>query len=321
MSCRFESYLNYNFLFLILSKGYMDFQQLLEWEWFDNSQMVHIWIYFLLKANDNDYQWHGIDIHRGSFVTSYDSICKATGLSMQNVRTCINRLKSTNEITVKSTNKFTIITICKYDSYTDYKTQSNKQNNKQTNKQLTTDNNNNILFFNNIDNNEDKKENNKGIDLEIEFDNFRKKYKKYGGQARGLQTELDNLKKKHGDWKTIIPLLNSAIDKENAARQNAAIRGVFFPNMKNLQTYINNRSWEAYADESTNVEDNVYRPITDGIYQYWNEKRQCLMFNGYIDQLNDGYTKDNRPDGAKVAWQMYEWIWSSRIKEWIKQND
>ena len=72
-------------------------------------------------------------------------------------------------------------------------------------------------------------------------------------------------------------------------------------------------------EQFANIEE--YRPTTDGIFQYWNPDRKCLMFNGYIDQLNDGYTKDNRPDGAKVAWSMYEWIWSSRTKEWIKQND
>ena len=66
---------------------------------------------------------------------------------------------------------------------------------------------------------------------------------------------------------------------------------------------------------------NEYHPTTDGIFQYWNDERKCLMFNGYIDQLNDGYTDDTRPDGAKVAWSMYEWIWSSRTKQWIKQND
>ena len=66
---------------------------------------------------------------------------------------------------------------------------------------------------------------------------------------------------------------------------------------------------------------NEYRPTTDGIFQYWNDNRKCLMFNGYIDQLNDGYSDEERPDGAKVAWGMYEWVWSSRTKEWVKQND
>lgn len=322
------------------SKGFMRLhRQLLDWEWFDNSQMVHVWIYFLLKANYQDSKWHGIDIPRGSFITSLDTICKDTGLSLQNVRTCMNKLKSTGEITTQSTNKYSVITICKYETYNLQESDVNKQDNKQTNiqstsnqqavnKQLTTDKERKEIE-------ELKKENERlkeelanaskkkeiSSDLETEFDNFRKKYKQYGGQARGLQTELENLKKKHKDWKEIIPLLSSAVDKENSARKNAEIKGVFFPSMKNLQTYINQRSWEAYADEQQVGNDNEYHPTTDGVFQFWNEERGCLMFNGYIDQLNDGYTKDNRPDGAKVAWSMYEWIWSSRTKEWIKQNE
>ena len=62
-----------------------------------------------------------------------------------------------------------------------------------------------------------------------------------------------------------------------------------------------------------------YHPLTDGILQWWDEKEKCLHFNGYIDMLDDGYTDDNRPDGAKAKWQMYSWIWSSENKEWIKQ--
>lgn len=120
------------------SKGFMRLhRQLLDWEWFDNSQMVHVWIYFLLKANYQDSKWHGIDIPRGSFITSLDTICKDTGLSLQNVRTCMNKLKSTGEITTKSTNRYSVITICKYETYNLQDSDANKQNNKQTNIQPT----------------------------------------------------------------------------------------------------------------------------------------------------------------------------------------
>ena len=114
------------------------YRRLLDWEWFDNSQMVHLWIYFLLKANYQDGKWHGIEVPRGSFLTSLDNICKDTGLTVQNVRTCINKLKSTSEITIKVTNKYSIITVCKYDLYNVQELEANKQDNKQTNIQLTS---------------------------------------------------------------------------------------------------------------------------------------------------------------------------------------
>lgn len=62
-----------------------------------------------------------------------------------------------------------------------------------------------------------------------------------------------------------------------------------------------------------------YRPVVDGVFLIWNERRKCLIFNGDINHLNDGYTVDNRPDGATVAWGMYEWRWSKSEKKWIKQ--
>lgn len=98
---------------------------------------------------------------------------------------------------------------------------------------------------------------------------------------------------------------------------------------KDFERYLKDKTFttviikgnDTIYDPAQFIDKEEYRPTTDGIFQYWNPGRKCLMFNGYIDQLNDGYTKDNRPDGAKVAWSMYEWIWSSRTKEWIKQNE
>lgn len=109
-----------------MNNGYMWLhRQLLDWEWFENSHMVHLWVYFLLKANYQDKKWRGIDIPRGSFVTSLDTISKDTKLSIQSIRTCIEKLKSTGEITVESTHRYSIVTICKYDNYNDKNNDTN----------------------------------------------------------------------------------------------------------------------------------------------------------------------------------------------------
>lgn len=62
-----------------------------------------------------------------------------------------------------------------------------------------------------------------------------------------------------------------------------------------------------------------YSPQADGIFQYWNAERHCLIFNGDIEHLDDGYTAENRPNGAKCAWGMYEWVWNGINKEWVKK--
>ena len=112
-------------------------RQLLQWEWFDHPEMVQLWIYLLLKANFQPSAFHGTLIPRGSLITSLATIQNDTGISPQKLRTCLSRLKSTNEITSKSTNKYTIITICKYEDYNLIDNITNKQINKQPNKQLT----------------------------------------------------------------------------------------------------------------------------------------------------------------------------------------
>lgn len=66
-------------------------------------------------------------------------------------------------------------------------------------------------------------------------------------------------------------------------------------------------------------EQNEYHPLSDGLFQYWDETNKRLVFNGDIDHLVDGYSASNRPDGARAAWGMYEWVWNASIKDWIKQ--
>jgi len=112
-------------------------RKLKSWEWYHKSDMVHLFVHLLISANHKDSKWQGIEIKRGQLVTGLSSINKETSISIQSIRTCIKRLKSTNEITIKSTSKNSIITVCNYDDYNDIINDTNRQINKQTNKQST----------------------------------------------------------------------------------------------------------------------------------------------------------------------------------------
>ncbi|MCP3681708.1 MAG: hypothetical protein GY861_03370 [bacterium] len=113
-----------------------------EWEWYDQPNMVWLFIKCLLLANHEDKKWHGIDIRRGSFITSYENLSsKKAKVSVQQIRTALKRLKSTGEITIKTTNQYTHISIINYDKHQSFNKQINKQitNEQQTNnKQITT---------------------------------------------------------------------------------------------------------------------------------------------------------------------------------------
>ena len=116
-------------------------RQFKDWEWYNKSEMVHLFIHCLVKANFKDGNFQGIEVKKGSFITSIKHLSDETNISIQTIRTCLKKLQLTNEIEVKSTNKLTKITVCKYDSYQFESDEANKQltNNQQTtNKQLTT---------------------------------------------------------------------------------------------------------------------------------------------------------------------------------------
>lgn len=125
-------------------------RQFTEWEWYRKGDVARLFIHLLLTANHEDKKWQGITVRRGQIVVGRKELALETGLTEQTIRTCILKLKSTNEITTKSTNKYTIVTIVKYEQYqhderkSTSKTTSESTNEQPTtNQQLTTNNNGN----------------------------------------------------------------------------------------------------------------------------------------------------------------------------------
>lgn len=104
-------------------------RKILDWEWYDDTNVCRLFIHCLLKANHQSKKWKGICIERGQFITSLDKLSLETGLSVSQIRTCLKKLKSTNEIASKSHTQHTVISIVSYDSY--------QCNDKQVDRQST----------------------------------------------------------------------------------------------------------------------------------------------------------------------------------------
>lgn len=130
---------------LIKSGGNMDdnksfiklHRRMLKWEWYDDINTKVLFIHLLLIANWEDKKWKGIVIKRGQVVVGRKKLSEETGLTEQQIRTSLNKLISTNEITSKTTNKYTLLTIEKYDIYQQKEEKNNTQNNQQLNQQIT----------------------------------------------------------------------------------------------------------------------------------------------------------------------------------------
>lgn len=113
-------------------------RNMLHWKWMSEPLTAHLFMVLLLKANYKDLQFKNEKIPAGSLVTSYSNLCESSGLTVQQCRTALSRLKSTGEITSKSTNRYQVITIvnyCRYQSSTSKITGQQQANNKPTTNQ------------------------------------------------------------------------------------------------------------------------------------------------------------------------------------------
>ena len=95
-----------------------------------------MFLHLLITVNWTDKKWKGQEIKRGSIVSSYEKLATETGLSVMQVRTAIKKLRSTGEITSKSSNKNTVFIVNNYDLYQG----SNKQNNEPVTSKQQADN-------------------------------------------------------------------------------------------------------------------------------------------------------------------------------------
>lgn len=106
-------------------KGYIKFwRSFLKWEWYDDINTKVLFLHCLLSANYEEKYWRNKLVKRGSFVTSLNKLSIETGLSVQMVRTSLNKLISTGELTKQTFQDFSIITVNNWGNFQDTNTQS-----------------------------------------------------------------------------------------------------------------------------------------------------------------------------------------------------
>jgi len=120
-------------------------RSILDWEWYSDVNTSRLFTHLLLKANYKPKNWKGIPVAIGQTITSRDNLSRETGLSIQQIRTSLNKLKSTSDITIKTTSTYTLVTLAAYSLYQSMddlattKITSDATNEQQTsNKPITT---------------------------------------------------------------------------------------------------------------------------------------------------------------------------------------
>lgn len=119
----------------MLENGFVKFdRKIANWRWYHDVNTFKLFFHLIITANYEPKPFENITVQRGQRVASYQSLATETQMSVQNVRTALNHLISTGEVTRQSTSKYTVFTIVNYNMY-----QDNQQTNQQTaNKQLTS---------------------------------------------------------------------------------------------------------------------------------------------------------------------------------------
>ena len=112
-------------------------RNILNWGWYKDTNTKALFIHLLIKANVKPGKFMGVKIDRGELATSYPTLAEETGLTVQNIRTAVNHLKLTGELTVRKHAKFSVFSIPNYSMYQDAPTGYLTGNQQATNRQLT----------------------------------------------------------------------------------------------------------------------------------------------------------------------------------------
>ncbi len=127
-----------------MNRGYVRlWRKSLDAGWIQNHKLWAFWTYCLMKASYKEFDaiigLQIVHLLPGQFVFGRKIASKETGLTEQEIRTIIEFLKKAGNLTIKSTNKFSVITIVNWPTYQGEDLESNQQINQQlTNKEPHT---------------------------------------------------------------------------------------------------------------------------------------------------------------------------------------
>jgi len=203
-----------------------------------------VWCWCLLKANHRPARFpfnnHDYLLNKGDFITGRAAACAELRITPRQYRTAIKYLKATSRVTIKTTNKFTVVSIVNWEKY-----QKNNMRDQQNDQQTTSQRPTNDQPATTNKNNK-KEENNKKERISNELlSEFELARKAYPGDKRGRDTELNDFRKKHADYKEIISVLYDLIELQKDRRAELAKKKEFVPAWKHFKTYLNTRSWES----------------------------------------------------------------------------
>lgn len=86
-------------------------REILQSIWNESPNTCRLYTYFLLKASTKGNVCHGIELKKGQFISSYSELSKETGLTVRQLRTCINDMETTKLVTRKRQGSCTLFSV------------------------------------------------------------------------------------------------------------------------------------------------------------------------------------------------------------------
>jgi len=127
-----------------MQRGYIKvWRKTIDSGWLQNHKLCSFWLWCLLKATHQEYNQivgcQTVHLMPGEFVFGRKVAAKELKMSEQEIRTLVDSMRKRKNLTIKSTNKFSIISIVNWETYQDQETIDNQQINQPlTNNQPTT---------------------------------------------------------------------------------------------------------------------------------------------------------------------------------------
>ena len=242
-------------------------RQILDWEWYRNSNTKDLFLHLLLTANFTDGKFEGRTIRRGQLVTSLTGLSVQLGLTVRQIRVSLEHLEMTGEVTSQSFNRYRVITIVKYDEYQNDDKQNDRQMTGETagkrqadDKQMTGEMTSKCQQYNNDNNNNKvtRKQNKtptESIDTDqaLAFDSF---WKEYPNRV-AKQNALKAWKKLKVDPELLEKIM-TGLSRWKASDEWSRDGGRYIPHPA---TWLNGKRWEDEVKPKADVPRQAPAPI------------------------------------------------------------
>lgn len=100
-----------NFGFIQLGRNFMD------WRWYSDGNTVRLFLHLLMSVNYEDKDYQDITVRRGQRIASLAKLADELSLSVHQIRTALEHLEKTGDVTRSSQGKFTVVTVNSYDDF------------------------------------------------------------------------------------------------------------------------------------------------------------------------------------------------------------